>query len=115
MQRIDYRSNDKTREILDNWWYEKYKENQPEGMFAGTIEFAWKLIDKGWGYSYFFLPDEFKNEYNLEINPLLDAKGNNVTRNTWLVYSKTKSLNNVEKDFIKYIEDNIAIKINNNI
>ena len=115
MQRIDYRSNDKTREILDNWWYEKYKENQPEGMFAGTIEFAWKLIDKGWGYSYFFLPDEFKNEYNLEINPLLDAKGNNVTRNTWLVYSKTKSLNNVEKNFIKYIEDNIAIKINNNI
>ena len=83
-------------------------------MFAGTMEFAWKLIDKGWGYSCFFLPDGFKNDYNLHIRPLLDSEGNNVTRNTWLVYSKTKQLSKVEKEFIKYIENNLNINQKNN-
>ena len=115
MQRIDYRHNDKTKEILENWWNDRYEENQPEGMFAGTMEFAWKLIDKGWGYSCFFLPDGFKNDYNLHIRPLLDSEGNNVTRNTWLVYSKTKQLSKVEKEFIKYIENNLNINQKNNI
>ena len=109
MQRIDYRSNDKSQEILDEWWHENYKESRPEGMFAGYIDFAWKLIDKGWGYSCCFLPDEFKSEYNLITMPLLDKDGNNITRNTWLAYSKTNQPTNVEKEFIKYIEDNLSI------
>ena len=41
--------------------------------------------------------------------PLLDKDGNNITRNTWLAYSKTNQPTNVEKEFIKYIEDNLSI------
>ncbi len=110
MQRIDYRSNDKSKEILNKWWNERYKEDQPKGIFSGYIDFAWKLIDKGLGYTSCFLPDKFDNEYNLELYPLLDSKGNNITRNTWFIYSKTKKFNKIEEEFIKFIKDKMGSK-----
>lgn len=106
---IDYRSNDKSKELIDNWWNERYKESRPSGIFAGYIDFAWKLIDKGLGYTCCFLPDEFKNDYNLQLTPLLDLDGNNVIRNTWFAYSRTKKFNKIEKEFIQFIEDNVSI------
>lgn len=115
LKRIDYRSNDKSKELLDNWWNERYKESKPADTFAGYIDFAWKLIDKGLGYTCCFLPDEFKNDYNLHLTPLLDINGNSVIRNTWFAYSKTKKFNKIEKEFIQFIKDNIAIDQMDNI
>ena len=110
MQRINYRSNDKSQEILDKWWVNNFKENRPKGMFAGYIDFAWKLVNKGWGYCCCFLQDEFENENNLVMTPLLDDEGNHITRNTWLVYSNKKQLSVVEQKFIEYMKNNIEIK-----
>lgn len=106
---IDYRKNDKSKELIDNWWNERYKESRPSGTFAGYIDFAWKLIDKGLRYTCCFLPDEFKNDYNFQLTPLLDLDGNNVIRNTWFAYSRTKKFNKIEKEFIQFIEDNVLI------
>ena len=111
MQRIDYKTNDKSKEILDKWWYDIYRENPPVGMFAGYIEFAWQLVDKGFGYACCFLPEGFEKEYNLYTMPLLDSDGNNIIRNTWLVYPKEKQLSIIVKDFIKFIEDNVKIDL----
>ncbi|WP_195251927.1 hypothetical protein [Romboutsia sp. 1001713B170207_170306_H8] len=105
MQRIDYKSNYKSIEILNKCRNERYKENQHKGMSSGYIDFAWKLIDKGLGYTTCFLADEFKNKYNLELYSLLDSRGKNITRNTWFIYSKTKKFNKIEEEFIKFIQD----------
>lgn len=112
MQRIDYKTNDKSKEILDRWWNDTYGENPPVGMFAGYIEFAWQLVDKGFGYTCCFLPEGFEKEYDLYTMPLLDDNGNNIIRNTWLVYPKKKQLSIIAKDFIKFVEDNVKIDIN---
>lgn len=110
MQRIDYKTNDKSKEILDKWWRETYGENPPIGMFAGYIEFAWQLVDKGLGYACCFLPEGFEKVYNVCLTPLFDNDGNHIIRNTWLVYPKKKQMNIVTKDFVKFVEDNIQIR-----
>ena len=110
MQRIDYKTNDKSKEILDRWWRKTYGENPPIGMFAGYVEFAWQLVDKGLGYACCFLPDGFEKVYNLCLTPILDDEGNNIIRNTWLVYPKKKQTSTVVKDFVQFVKDNIQIR-----
>lgn len=110
MQRIDYKTNDKSMEILDRWWRKTYGENPPIGMFAGYVEFAWQLVDKGLGYACCFLPDGFEKVYNLCLTPILDDEGNNIIRNTWLVYPKKKQMSTVVKDFVQFVKDNIQIR-----
>ena len=110
MQRIDYKTNDKSKEILDRWWRKIYGENPPIGMFAGYVEFAWQLVDKGLGYACCFLPDGFEKVYNLCLTPILDDEGNNIIRNTWLVYPKKKQMSTVVKDFVQFVKDNIQIR-----
>ena len=110
MQRIDYKTNDKSKEILDRWWRKTYGENPPIGMFAGYVEFAWQLVDKGLGYACCFLPDGFEKVYNLCLTPILDDEGNNIIRNTWLVYPKKKQMITVVKDFVQFVKDNIQIR-----
>lgn len=110
MQRIDYKTNDKSKEILDRWWRKTYGENPPIGMFAGYVEFAWQLVDKGLGYACCFLPDGFEKVYNLCLTPILDDEGNNIIRNTWLVYPKKKQMSTVVKDFVQFVKDNIQIR-----
>ena len=110
MQRIDYKTNDKSKEILDRWWRKTYGENPPIGMFAGYVEFACQLVDKGLGYACCFLPDGFEKVYNLCLTPILDDEGNNIIRNTWLVYPKKKQMSTVVKDFVQFVKDNIQIR-----
>ena len=110
MQRIDYKTNDKSKEILDRWWRKTYGENPPIGMFAGYVEFAWQLVDKGLGYACCFLPDGFEKVYNLCLTPILDDERNNIIRNTWLVYPKKKQMSTVVKDFVQFVKDNIQIR-----
>ena len=110
MQRIDYKTNDKSKEILDRWWRKTYGENPPAGMFAGYVEFAWQLVDKGLGYACCFLPDGFEKVYTLCLTPILDDEGNNIIRNTWLVYPKKKQMSTVVKDFVQFVKDNIQIR-----
>ena len=110
MQRIDYKTNDKSKEILDGWWRKTYGENPPVGMFAGYVEFAWQLVDKGLGYACCFLPEGFEKAYNVCLTPILDDDGNNIIRNTWLVYPKKKQMSTVVKDFVQFVEDNIQIR-----
>ena len=84
--------------------------NPPVGMFAGYVEFAWQLVDKGLWYACCFLPEGFEKVYNLCLTPILDDDGNSIIRNTWLVYPKGKQMSSVVNNFIKFIKDNIEIR-----
>lgn len=100
---IGYRTNDRTREILGDWWRERYETELPEGMVAGYVDVAWQLIHKGLGYTLCFLPDNFENEYGLCLTPLTRLDSSAVCRNTWFLYPKDKRISSALDDFITYI------------
>jgi len=104
---IKFRTNDKSVEILESWWNETYGEERPhEEMDAGYIDFAWQFVNQGLGYCVCFLPENFTNDYNLEIKPISFADGTPVTRNTWFVYPKSKLMSDEIMTFVDYIEQN---------
>lgn len=110
LQRIAYRTNDRTRELLNEWWEDRYDTAPPSGMEVGFIDFAWQLISKGLGYTSCFLPNNFVNEFDLCLTPLTKKDGTPVIRNTWFIYPKNKRKSKMLEDFIHYVEREIAIK-----
>lgn len=110
LQRIGYKTNEKTLEILDGWWKEQFRTDPPGSMVVGYIDVAWQLIQKGLGYTICFLPDQFENQYGLTLQPLMHRDGTPVVRNTWFLYSKEKRITEILEDFISYIEQKAAWK-----
>ncbi len=110
LQRIAYSTNDRTKELLDDWWQDHYGTAMPPGMEVGFIDFAWQLISKGLGYTSCFLPNKFVNEYNLCLTPLTKKDGTPVIRNTWFIYPKNKRKSKMLEDFIHYVERELAVK-----
>lgn len=104
LPRIAYKTNDRTREILDDWWNQTFHVPVPGGMSAGYIDVSWQLASKGLGYVCCFLPEGFVNSYHLTLTPIYYPNGEPVLRNTWFVYKEEKNSKEVQ-EFIKYIED----------
>lgn len=111
LPRIEYKMNDRSRELLEGWWTNQYGEPVPSGMNAGFVDVAWQLVSKGLGYTCCFLPEDYDNIYNLSLTPMLNPDGTPVVRNTWFVYKKKKKMSKQLQDFIKYIEDNVVIEM----
>lgn len=109
-QRIGYKTNDRTRELLDGWWKDWFGTECPGSMVVGYIDVAWQLIHRGLGYTICFLPDNFENTYDLCLTPLKRKDGSSVIRNTWFIYSKNKRISKVLEEFIAYIEGNFTLK-----
>ncbi len=110
MQFIGYKTNDKSREILEDWWNERFATEMPTGMTVGYVDVAWQVVAKGLGYTLCFLPDNYENDYGLCLTPLVDKNGKPITRNTWFLYSKNKRMTSVLEEFVRYIEDNCNYK-----
>lgn len=104
MQYLAYKTNDRTAEILEGWWRQRYGSDYPTGMLVGYVDVTWQLVARGIGYTICFLPDNYANEYGLTLTPLTDMEGNPLTRNTWFIYSKNKRLSSGLEDFISYVE-----------
>lgn len=102
--RIDYRLNEKVRGLLDSWWEDQFGTTKPAKMTVGYLDFACQLVEKGFGYTYGFLPENFDNKYNLCITPLTKKDGTKVIRNTWFLYPQNKRLSENLQHFIEYIE-----------
>ena len=110
MQRIGYKTNDRTKELLDGWWKNQFRTEAPGSMVVGYIDVSWQLIHKGLGYTICFLPDNFENTYDLCLTPLKYKDGTSVIRNTWFIYSKNKRITKVLEEFIHYIESEITVQ-----
>ncbi len=111
MQYIAYRTNDRTKEILNSWWEDVLGTGLPAGMVVGYVDVAWQLIAKGLGYTVCFLPASFENTYGLSLTPISYGNGEPVTRNTWFIYSKNKRISPMLEEFVTYIEQGIKERV----
>lgn len=111
MPRLSFTSNDRTRSLIENWWFEHFKKPIPDGFSAGAyIDVAWKLASKGLGYVCCFVPEDFENTYNLQMMPMLHKDGSPITRKSWLVYRKEKEKIPELKKFIQYMKNTIVME-----
>lgn len=110
MQRITYRSNDRTLEILARWWRDRFGTDQPAGMSVGYIDFVWQVVKRSGGYACCFLPPQFENELGLCLTPLFFTDGSPVQRNTWFVYPKSKRLDRQLQDFIDFVTEQMTFR-----
>lgn len=110
LQRICYRTNDQTRELLEGWWRDRLGAEPPAGMEAGYVDVAWQMVGRGLGYTCCFLPDQFENQYGLHLAPLEYGDGSPVVRNTWLLYPGGGGLPKHLADFIRYAIQELSIE-----
>lgn len=114
MQRIDYKTNDKSRSIIEEWWREQFGSNidVPEGVNIGYIDAAWQIILRSSDYyTIAFLPDDYSMPFNLNVLPLVHRDGTAVLRNTWFVYRQQKNMPPALQKFINYVDDTIVIEL----
>lgn len=105
LDRIEYKTNDRTREILERWWKGNFSTPVGNGMPVGYIDVAWQMIERGFGYTLCFLPEHFANEHNLCLTPLFWKDGTPVERNTWFFYPKSKRLSPALSQFVEYVAE----------
>lgn len=111
MERVAYQTNVKTEQKIADWWQEQFGTMIPEASEdVGYIEFAFRNISSGNKYLLCFLPDNFVNEYNLSLQPMLKADGSRVSRKTWFIYKKEKNRRAIVDELIAYVDKNVKIK-----
>ena len=109
MPKIDYKTNDYSLRLFDEWWEDQFGTAAPQGMNVGYVDFSWQLIDRGVGFTICFLPINYKNEYQLCLTPLMKKDGSPIVRNTWFIYPNSKRLPDVQQRFIEYVEKELAL------
>ncbi len=111
MERIAYQTNSKTVQKISDWWSDRFDTEIPDAAEdVGYIEFAFRNVAAGNKYLLCFIPDNFVNEYNLCLQPMLKADGTPVSRNSWFIYRKEKNRRRVVDDLIKYVDKNVKIR-----
>ena len=110
MPMINYSTNNKTKDILNNWWYQNFNAEPTNQIFSGYVDVAWQLVNRNLGYVCCFLSENFINDYGLCMTPMLDENGEQLTRETYFVYSKTQDKSNIFEDFLEYLKNRVIIK-----
>ncbi|MBR1855458.1 MAG: LysR family transcriptional regulator [Oribacterium sp.] len=111
MERIAYQTNIKTEQKISEWWQGQFGTEIPEATEdVGYIEFAYRTIASGDKYLLCFLPDNFINEFNLSLQPMLKPDGTRLSRKTWFIYKKEKNRRAIVDELINYVDKNVKIK-----
>ena len=111
MERVAYQTNVKTEQQIAEWWQEQFGTIIPEASEdVGYIEFAFRNVANGNKYLLCFLPDNFVNEFNLSLQPMLKPDGSRVSRKTWFIYKKEKNRRAIVDELINYVDKNVKIK-----
>jgi len=109
MPMIGYRSNDKTRELLEKWWLQQFQQLPATVMSVTHIDFAWQLVTQGLGFTMCFLPDTF-NYPGITLTPMLLPDGKPIERYTWFVWRDTEGNSDILEDFIEYVKGHESLK-----
>lgn len=105
MPQILYRTNDKSKELINKWWYEYFDKPPIRGMNAGYIDFSWPLINSDLGYTICFLSESFQNALNLTLTPAIYKDGTQMSRNMWCIYRKKEKISKACEEFVDFVNE----------
>lgn len=104
MPQIEYDTDRKLNDMVDDWWNEKYNQSPLIGLEVDQVDTCKELIINGLGYG--IVPNLIIDDYpQIYKRPLIDKNNKPISRKTWMYYNKdTLDMNMVNK-FVNFIND----------
>ncbi|MCG1009650.1 LysR family transcriptional regulator [Salinicoccus sp. ID82-1] len=103
-KRIDYRTDDKLRELIDRWWMQNYRELPNISIEVSRTDICKELIKSGLGYA--ILPKySVADVPDIHTYDLMDEHGKVIVRPTWMFYSHQTEEVALLKRFIKHFDE----------
>lgn len=106
--RVDYPLNDLTRQLVDNWWNQRFRTPPIIGMTVEHMDQTFPMISQSLGYAIAFLPEkkEIKALKGLYLTPIT-IKDSDVplTRPTWLIWQAKKPLTPEVNSFLQFMRE----------
>lgn len=106
--RVDYPMNDLTRQLVDNWWNERFQTPPIIGMRVEHMDQTFPMVAQSLGYSIAFLPEtkEIKQLKGLYTIPVTIQNSNvPLTRPTWLIWLKKAILSPEAESFLSFMKE----------
>ncbi|BAB07644.1 LysR family transcriptional regulator [Halalkalibacterium halodurans] len=103
LPRIDYHTDEKMRSIVDQWWYNQYKQKPNVTIQVNQVETCKEMVIHGLGYA--IIANLVVRPYpELIIKPLHHPSGKPITRKTWMYYHNDMLQLNIVKAFVQFIQ-----------
>ena len=103
LPRIDYQTDYKLKEKIDDWWTEHYSRPPLLGIEVDKIDTCIEIVLKGLGYA--ILPRLVINEdEDIHKLDIVNKEGKAVSRKSWMLYHKESLELGIVKAFVEFIE-----------
>ncbi|WP_449355398.1 LysR family transcriptional regulator [Virgibacillus natechei] len=102
LPRIDYYTDENMRNIVDEWWFNKYNQRPNINIQVNQVETCKEMVINGLGYA--ILANLVVRPHpELVVKPLFHPSGEPITRKTWMYYHGDSMEMNLVKAFVDFI------------
>ncbi|MEX3712172.1 LysR family transcriptional regulator [Cytobacillus horneckiae] len=104
LPRITYQTEPKLQQLIDDWWKEQYQVPPNITMEIDNIETCKKLVANGLGYA--IVPSLGLSQLeNIHAQTIQAKNGDNIERETWLLYKQEDIRSTVSQAFIDFLRE----------
>ncbi len=104
LPRIDYRTDQLYKQLVENWWTEHYSQSPYIAMSVDQGDTCKEMILNGLGYA--IMPSLFLHGIkDIHKIYLTDKEGKKLTQKTWMFYYKESLELNVVQAFVQFIQE----------
>ncbi|MCM3538195.1 LysR family transcriptional regulator [Priestia endophytica] len=104
LPRIDYRTDQLYKQLVENWWTEHYSEPPYIAMSVDQGDTCKEMVLNGLGYA--IMPSLFLRDVeDIHKIHLKDKEGKKITQKTWMFYYNESAELNVVRAFVDFIKE----------
>lgn len=101
--RINYKTDQLYKQMVDNWWTEHYKSPPYYSMSVDQGDTCKEMVKNGLGYA--IMPSEFFSEHESVVRiPLFNNNNEPLTQKTWMCYYSESLKLQVVQTFINFVK-----------
>ena len=103
MPRIDYRTDEHMKSMVDEWWFHNYSQRANITIQVNQVETCKEMNVNGLGYA--IIANLVVRPYTeLFIKPIMLPSGEPMIRKTWMYYHEDALQMNIVRAFIRFIQ-----------